>query len=184
MADRLIISANDFKLQYALIDASAYVNGVKITGTGAKLYNVIIYAPNGVALDADESCEIINCILVGVTQDIDIATGKTVTSKNNLFQHHSDKADNIGLGTLDDSNSLFNQDPRFKSLTGKDFTLQVDSPCIDKGYNLGLVEDINGDFVPYGVGVDIGAYEYGYGEGEGVGTDLSPIFNFNFNFDF
>ena len=176
MADRLIISANDFKLQYALIDASAYVNGVKMTGTGAKLYNVTIYAPNGIALDADESCEITNCILEGSTKDIDIASGKTVTSKNNCFHHHNSKTNNVGVGTLSDINSLFGQDPCFNDLIKRDFTLRFDSPCIDKGFDLGLTEDINGILVISGK-INIGAYE-----SVEEWFDFSPIFNFNFNF--
>lgn len=186
MADRLTISINNFELRYALIDASgAYDNGIKITGTNVKLYNLTIYAPNGIAIDADESCEIINCVTIGNTQDIDIATGKTVTSKNNCFQHHNNSTHNIGLGTLSDSNSIFGKDPLLKDLSGEDYSLQYVSPCMNKGLSIGLFRDINGNVVPFGDGVDIGAYEYGYGDGEmGTGIDLSPIFNFNFNFDF
>lgn len=155
MADRLVISTNNFVLQYALIDASDYVNGVKITGLNAKLYNVTIYAPNGVAIDGDETCEIINCILEGGIQDIDITTGKTVTSQNNCLHHHSNSTDNIGLGTLNDTDSIFGQDPLFTDSTTGDFTLQSTSPCIEKGVNLHIVSsDIDGNHVPQYVGND------------------------------
>ena len=40
-----------------------------------------------------------------------------------------------------------------------DFTLQVGSPCRERGTNVALTADYDGSYVPQGL-VDIGAYEY------------------------
>ncbi len=52
-------------------------------------------------------------------------------------------------------------DPRFVSVTGRDFRLQAGSPAIDAGLTLSVVlNDLLGDLRPQGLGYDIGAYEY------------------------
>lgn len=52
------------------------------------------------------------------------------------------------------ANPLYVDEPK------NNFNLQADSPCIDKGTDVGLKKDINGNDVPYGQGVDIGASEH------------------------
>ena len=49
--------------------------------------------------------------------------------------------------------------PLFVDAENADFNLQGISPCIDSGIDVGLTKDFNGDKVPYGQGVDIGASE-------------------------
>jgi hypothetical protein len=56
---------------------------------------------------------------------------------------------------------LWGVDPRFVSVSGKDFHLQSTSPAIDKGLRLSSVpNDRDGTPRPQGAGYDIGAYEY------------------------
>jgi len=50
-------------------------------------------------------------------------------------------------------------DPSFVDPANRDFHLKPISPCIDAGVDVGLNEDFDGTPVPWGEGVDIGAYE-------------------------
>ncbi|NIO21851.1 MAG: hypothetical protein GTN76_14255 [Candidatus Aenigmarchaeota archaeon] len=62
-------------------------------------------------------------------------------------------------GCTFDPNSL-TQDPLFEDLQNGDFHLQTNSPAIDRGTNVGLTIDFEGNSIPYGSAPDIGAYEY------------------------
>ena len=50
-------------------------------------------------------------------------------------------------------------DPQFVNVAAGDFHLKSTSPCIDKGVDVGLIFDMEGNEVPEGKDVDIGAYE-------------------------
>jgi len=50
-------------------------------------------------------------------------------------------------------------DPSFVDPDNGDFRLKADSPCIDAGVDVGLDRDFNYNPVPWGAGVDIGAFE-------------------------
>ena len=54
-------------------------------------------------------------------------------------------------------------DPRLVSLTGKDYHLQADSPCIDAGISTSVRRDFEGTLIPTGIAPDVGAYEYDSG---------------------
>lgn len=118
--------------------------------------------------------------------NIFIATGsdeKTVyigdvSNRNNIFDYnihyHPDKSasyDIISWSGVWPSfatwQSTYSQDvngqladPLFTNPGGDDFTLQVTSPCINAGVNVGLTEDYAGGKVPQGARPDIGAYEF------------------------
>jgi len=51
-------------------------------------------------------------------------------------------------------------DPQFVDLMQGDFHLNPTSPAIDRGVNIGLTADYEGNLAPQGMGYDIGAYEY------------------------
>ncbi len=55
-----------------------------------------------------------------------------------------------------------NSDPLFTDTASLDFTLQSGSPCIDTGTDVDLTQDYLGNTVPWGDGVDMGAYELQY----------------------
>jgi hypothetical protein len=52
-------------------------------------------------------------------------------------------------------------DPRFVSISGRDFRLQADSPAIDRGTNLNYTRDYHDATMPQGAAPDLGACEYG-----------------------
>lgn len=49
--------------------------------------------------------------------------------------------------------------PNFIDPGGENFRLNSNSPCIDKGIDIGINKDLDGNPVPMGFGVDIGSYE-------------------------
>ena len=52
--------------------------------------------------------------------------------------------------------------PQFTNLSGFDFSINENSPAVDRGLTLSNVtDDFNGNLRPAGAGYDIGAYEYG-----------------------
>jgi len=61
--------------------------------------------------------------------------------------------------TGQDANS-YDQDPLFMNPSAHNFHLQYLSPCIDTGINVDISQDYEGNPVPQGGGVDIGAFEY------------------------
>jgi len=97
------------------------------------------------------------------------AISVTYTASNNCY--HTTGGNNRWSWEYSDKNSLsewestsgetnsLNQDPLFVDADYYDFHLQPTSPCIDAGVNVGLTEDYESNSVPWGEGVDIGAYE-------------------------
>lgn len=59
-----------------------------------------------------------------------------------------------------DPGDVWNEDPLFVNYSINDFRLQVNSPCIDKGADVGVTHDFNGNIRPQGAGYDIGAFEF------------------------
>ena len=53
--------------------------------------------------------------------------------------------------------------PRLVDLTGKDYHLRQDSPCIDAGTSTTVGRDFEGTVIPQGAAPDVGAYEYDSG---------------------
>ena len=81
-------------------------------------------------------------------------------TKTNLVQYL-----NLGAGNLSwwqgrgfDLHGM-NQDPKFVSLSNRDFHLQSTSFCKDAGVNVSLPQDYEGGTVPYGPYPDMGAFE-------------------------
>lgn len=54
-------------------------------------------------------------------------------------------------------NNILNQDPLYKDFNKNDFHLSATSPCINKGFSLGVTIDFDGD--PRDAQPDIGCYE-------------------------
>jgi len=82
--------------------------------------------------------------------------------ENKAFWDGSNRNWTHWVGTLShDANGLY-QDPLMTDPDNDNFTLQPGSPCINTGTDVGLTQDYAGNTVPYGGGVDIGAYESEY----------------------
>jgi parallel beta-helix repeat protein len=81
---------------------------------------------------------------------------------NNCFYDHSEHhlSQNGSVELPLDSTDITGQAPLFVDISGGDFHLLSNSPCIDKGVDAGLVQDFEGNPVPQGPAPDIGAYEY------------------------
>lgn len=102
---------------------------------------------------------------------LDIGTRVGVVIKNNILYQNSQQL-SVASGTFDYNlyypNVSFSRkgqhdisaDPLFKDAVNHDYHLLPTSPCIDAGTAVGLTKDYAGETVPYGGGVDIGAYEY------------------------
>ena len=77
-----------------------------------------------------------------------------------------------------DANSIA-QNPLFIDADNYNFHLQLSSPCIDAGVGVGLTEDYEGNSVPRGEGVDIGAYERMTGEMWNYLDSLTPDYDYS-----
>jgi hypothetical protein len=94
--------------------------------------------------------------------DIQIANNVTFNHSHNLYHMMVNMKSGSGVGYTLGSGEL-PADPYFVNLGGGDFHLQLDSPAIDTGMDLGYTNDIEGVLVPQTVTSalpDIGAYEF------------------------
>jgi len=142
---------------YQLIDCANTAGqlGVDVTAATTLQNYTVVRCPAG-AFQFEESATLTNSIGTSTSNDITIASGKTVTGTYNLFND----AAKAGSGTYSDAGNTtkWSSDPLFVSAS--DFHLQSTSPAIDTGTNLSLTSDYAGTVVPQGAGYDIGAYEY------------------------
>ncbi|OGZ27290.1 MAG: hypothetical protein A2365_01080, partial [Candidatus Nealsonbacteria bacterium RIFOXYB1_FULL_40_15] len=88
-----------------------------------------------------------------------------IVFKNNIANSFAEpnyavttKSNNINLLEIDPNIVFVNWN---NGLNG-DYHLRIDSPAVDKGANVGLSEDIEGNPIPRGNAPDIGAYESSY----------------------
>jgi PKD repeat protein len=73
------------------------------------------------------------------------------------------------------SHELWGKDPKFVSLSNRDFHLQSTSSCINVGATISnITEDYDGNFRPQGSAYDIGAYEYNGVTPLGATANASP----------
>jgi len=142
---------------------------------GLKIYNNVFYDnyPCGVGFyNGDQvSVEIVNNIFFeNDTYEIRYGTGCTtgLISDYNCVYHSAggnfmrpvSATDWAGWQAAGWDLRGINSDPLVVDAAGADFNLKPTSPCIDAGRPLGLTQDYNGNPVPRGWGVDIGACEY------------------------
>ena len=79
--------------------------------------------------------------------------GSMTADKNLLFESGRTYSGYTG--------SILNQDPRFVSVSGRNYRLQPGSPAIDAGASVGLLTDLDGTTRPIGSAIDIGPFEFG-----------------------
>ena len=71
-----------------------------------------------------------------------------------------DTWDENDTGVITKGVNAVSADPKFVDAVNDDFHLQSDSPCIEKGTNVGIKQDFYGTYIPQGLCPDIGAVEY------------------------
>ena len=158
----MIISVANQVLEYQKI-----LEDVQVTATGCSFHNCTIRGQ----LDVDESLALENTIVNNPDgDDIDIASGKAVTAKNNCFKSSAV----AGSGTYSDiaGTSLWNTDPLFIDPDNNNFRLKASSPCRNRGdngvwagqasifdYEGNPITNADGDIVAVNGTVDIGALE-------------------------
>jgi hypothetical protein len=103
---------------------------------------------------------------VSVTNNI-IRSNTVFGYRNNggsqTFSHNDCHNNGINYSEVTDptgTNGNISKDPFFANELDHNFTLRVDSACVDAGIDLSLLTDFDGYAVPQGYAVDIGAFEY------------------------
>ena len=99
-----------------------------------------------------------NNICDGRAADMMIEKYVRVTGGHNCLKNDASVRNSgvyTGAGT-----DFYGSNPLFADAPAGDFNLLPDSPCIDKGTDVGLTKDFAGTEVPSGMGVDMGAMEF------------------------
>ena len=96
--------------------------------------------------------------------------GGTIKAQNNIFDLGSAEYIRFKVTNLIEDHNLFVYgtattgstvgNPMYKDASKSDFHLQAGSDCIDKGINVGILKDMEGNIVPQGNAPDIGPFEF------------------------
>ncbi|UCE73642.1 MAG: right-handed parallel beta-helix repeat-containing protein, partial [Methanomassiliicoccales archaeon] len=142
------------------ISANIYNNVIYGNGSSSKSYIVYLRYTKGTNFKN-------NIILSNTKYTFYFDDNSNLSTNYNCYFGWSDSA-NMGYNetgfvswaewNTKEINSI-NSNPLFVSTRGSGFRLQPDSKCIDIGTDMGLSRDYDGDPVPTGWGVDIGAQE-------------------------
>jgi hypothetical protein len=150
--DSVIIRGNTF---------SGELQGIYSHGKAFVCYNVFVDLPLGIN-SIDESAILFNNVFYSCKSSVkgNSVINNCIFYKSGVPSNATDSGYNCYWETTqsDENNSVF-ADPRFVDANRGDFHLDETSPCIDKGTDVGLKYDKDGNPVPEGAGVDIGAYE-------------------------
>jgi len=129
-------------------------------GSHAKISNNVIFG-NDIGLgqhQGQQNVEIINNL---ITRNANLGlyrySGTQHVSHNNCYGNGVNYS---GMRDPTGSEGNLSAEPWFVDETKHDFRLQPRSPGIDAGVALGFTEDCDGNLVPQGQQVDIGAFEY------------------------
>jgi hypothetical protein len=171
-------------LVYNNVIWGAHATGIDVTygGNNAKIFNNTVMSTTGYG------------IAVGIGSDPSETATNTLVENNVVYQQSTYPAiyNSRGINTVFRynltyglnprieaknpastllQNNLENVDPRFTSLSLKNFTLQASSPAIDKGIvTNGITYDFSRSARPQGVSFDIGAFEF---QGQVVPTQVA-----------
>ena len=94
------------------------------------------------------------------TSDVGTGTITGVSIVNNIFYNNDATIKWVKITPNGVTQNNIESNPLFVSST--DFHLQSGSPAINKGINVGLTSDYEGNTVPYGSAPDIGVFESNY----------------------
>lgn len=143
------------------------VNGSMVENNTIRSYGCLSDRCNGrvcdgIQLTNSPNVKIKNNIFYSLRSYLNVldSVSKTglVVSNNGFFDSASTLAGGLGYGT-----SPVNSDPKFVNATVSAFNyrLQADSLMIDKGLNVDVSTDLEGNARPQGISHDLGAYEIG-----------------------
>ncbi|MGQ9683162.1 MAG: right-handed parallel beta-helix repeat-containing protein [Anaerolineae bacterium] len=157
-ASSAIISAGPSTLHAYLannIIAGHDHNAIEIRGHPATLLHNTIANNGGPGISAGYIGAVVtvtnNILASNAGQSLQSYSSAILTVDHNLFwNNQSDPI--LGSHSVQD-------DPLFVDLAGGNYHLQKTSPAIDRGIDLGIGDDIDGDTRPYGSAPDIGADE-------------------------
>ena len=166
-------SNDDYAEKVTTIVNSVFRNGgeagIKLSnGPEMRLYNSVVYGNAeegiafrvpGIANQPAVTSEIVNTIIAGNGQGVDLRERNLLVSNNNLYFQNA-AGDTIGFQPA--PSSLIGLDPLFVAVGFGDFRLRAASPAVDAGATLDLADaakDLGGDARPQGGGFDIGVDE-------------------------
>ena len=114
------------------------------------IHNNTFYGADQVFVSQGYKTEVLNNIFDSAGT---VYVGNVLAAPDNNLYHNSNVS-------TTEPNSVYGQDPLFIDPDNGNFDLSINSPCINKGKDLGLTADIKGTEVPQGLAPEIGAYEY------------------------
>ena len=139
--------------------------------TGTKVYNNVFYHVTNYHIWVDRTNVVTRGNIHYRTSDAGVALynygGGSWTISNNCYGTAA-TAGTPGTGTNPQIGN-----PLFVNPSAYDFHLQSNSPCIDKGINVALPFDIEGNAIFKGSAPDIGAYEYAGSQSNNVAPVIS-----------
>jgi len=123
---------------------------------------------NTLIVDKDLNATFTNCVIYGSLDNelfvdrADASSPLFSTLFNNCLIKHNqtNKPSFDGPHKLEFSNCQLNVDAEFADNEKQDYRPKAGSPLIDKGTNVPLLNDLDGNLRPLGAGYDIGCYEY------------------------
>lgn len=136
-------------------------HGIALCGTALntptlEAYNNTIYgngAGTGILSRTAGTLTAKNNIVIGMAKGIDQNADTTITADYNLVYNNTIQYEGVSAGANDR-----NTDPLFVDASEDNFHLQAASPAVNKGVDVSLTRDYDGNSI---VGVpDIGAFEY------------------------
>jgi len=156
---------------YNIFENNQY--GIHIDGDNsvAKIYNNVFYDNNTSIICSYAELSLQNNIfhMNSITDKGLEFNGTSLITDYNLYypdqdgliEYNGDRYDNLAefrsIGNVE-KNSL-TENPMFKDEFNHDFSLEIESPAIDAGIDVGITSDFMGRLVPFGDTPDIGAIE-------------------------
>lgn len=162
-----IENTRGFIVRYNFIEFSFSLALEAVQSQELQFYgNVVSGCWDGISIS--ESADVLNNTFYSINNDV---SGGDIRIINNIFNYAGSGQNAFeNVAQLSESHNLFSLDqnstssfvghPRFVDAQARNFHLRPSSDAIDRGTDVGLVEDLDGNAIPYGNAPDIGAYEF------------------------